>query len=67
MSPGEKGMFLIMLLCMVFTVVTILTANKRIYEEQRKARFYQRLYRNRNLQHPNCRCTVAPIIEESKR
>lgn len=49
MSPGEKGMCLVMLICIAFTVITILTANKRIYEEQRKARFYQKLYSKRHL------------------
>ncbi len=66
MSPGEKGMLLIMLLCIAFTVITVVTANKRIYEEQHKARVYQRLYRNNQLHHPNCRCTTIPIKEEGK-
>ena len=66
MSPGEQGMLLVMLLCVVFMVITVITANKRIDEERRKSSFYRELYRSNYLHHPNCKCTIVPVKKESK-
>lgn len=66
MSPGEQGMLFVMLLCVVFMVITVITANKRIDEERRKSGFYRALYRNRQLHHVNCRCVIVPVKKEDK-
>lgn len=66
MSPSEQGMLLVMLLCVLFTVITVSTANKRIDEERRKSDFYRALYRNRQLHHVNCRYVIVPVKKEDK-
>ena len=64
MSNSELGMLIVLVLCVAFTVMTVVTADSRIIQERKVKDDYKRMYQQTYLKLLNCRSTEVTDIAE---
>ena len=64
MSNSELGMLIVLLLCVAFTVMVVVTADSRIIQERKAKEDYKRMYQQTYLKLLNCRSTEVTDIAQ---